>query len=540
MNRDMGPSFQLSRGGKIIGEFDLEKLRMMKAEGRIFPGDHLWMAGWSDWKKAIEYLDSLEAEQIPEEEEVAPKPKRKRAKRRRNKAEPAEAINEEETSEEQAEPEAGGKVASTLNYIGTAIVFLIMLAVTVLGHRSTRTSFARHEAQMRAARAKAAKERDAQAKPKPAQASAPRPTPAPITQKPKQDYAFTGFGFDGKELFASSVLAYAGVSEDFEDGSEVPPDVAAYEGEGWSQLGVALSGVKKGDRFRVTITADRFIKPSRFEFVAETDEAFVEVAPKTIYDYEALGRLRQSTPFNVTYTVQRGDEAPKTETEAWTAHQLNDCQLTGSNYYLTKKGEINANPTVTSYGIAGFVNENHPWIDGILKDGLETRLCDAFSGYQQGDKEVLNQINAVWTALQRRRISYSSIATSTFSGHNAFQHVRFIDESMTASQANCLDGCVVFASVLRKIGLNVSIILVPRHAYVAVLNEDGSELMFAVETTMLKGSRLEDAIEYATIGGPESLKKIHAKLDDPNEQSYQEVNIRDARQFGINPIPFTR
>jgi hypothetical protein len=57
---------------------------------------------------------------------------------------------------------------------------------------------------------------------------------------------------------------------------------------------------------------------------------------------------------------------------------------------------------------------------------------------------------------------------------------------------------------------------------------------------MLKGSRLEDAIEYATIGGPESLEKIHAKLDDPNEQSYQEVNIRDARQFGINPIPFTR
>lgn len=537
----MGPSLKLSRNGKIIGEFDLEKLRLMKAEGRIFPGDHLWMAGWADWKKAIEYLDSLEAEQTPEEEEVAPKPKRKRAKRRRNKAEPAEAINEEETSEEQAEPEAGGKVASTLNYIGTAIVFLITVIVTFCGHRTTRyASHKAQQAQRRAAQEKTSKEREAPAQPKPVQASAPGPTHAPIAQKPKQDYAFKGFGFDGKELFASSVLAYAGVSEDFDDGSETPPDVAHIEGEGWSQLGVALSGVKKGDRFRVTVTADRFIKPSRFEFVAETDEAFVEVAPKTIYDYEALGRLRQSTPFNVTYTVQRGDEAPKTETEAWTAHQLNDCQLAGSNYYLTKKGEINANPTVTSYGIAGFVNENHPWIDGILKDGLETRLCDAFSGYQQGDKEVLNQINAVWTALQRRRISYSSIATSTLSGNNAFQHVRFIDESMTASQANCLDGCIVLASVMRKIGLNVSIILVPKHAYVAVLNDEGSELMFAVETTMLKNARLQDAIEYATTGGPESLEKIHAKLDDPNEQSYQEINIRDARQLGINPIPYTR
>ena len=111
---------------------------------------------------------------------------------------------------------------------------------------------------------------------------------------------------------------------------------------------------------------------------------------------------------------------------------------------------------------------------------------------------------------------------------------------MTASQANCLDGCVVLASVMRKIGLNVSIILVPKHAYVAVLNEEGSELMFAVETTMLKNARLQDAIEYATTGGPESLEKIHAKLNDPNEQSYQEINIRDARQLGINPIPYSR
>lgn len=532
----MGPRLQLSRNGKIVGEYDLEKLRVMKDEGRIFPGDYLWMAGWADWKKAIEYLD---AEQVTEEKEDAPKPKRKRAKRRRKKAEPAEATDEDEPTEEEEETVVENKVTSSLKYIGT-FIFILLAALSLLGNRTTRTSFARYEAQKRAAQVKAAKEREAQAKPKPAQASAPRPTPAPITQKPKQDYAFTGFGFDGKELFASSVLAYAGVSDDFDDGSEAPPDVAPYEGEGWSQLGVALSGVKKGDRFRVTVTADRFIKQSRFEFIAETDEAFVEVAPKTIYDYEALGRLRQSTPFNVTYTVQRGDEASKTHTEAWTAHQLNDCQLTGSNYYLTKKGEINANPTVTSYGIAGFVNENHPWIDGILKDGLETRLCDAFSGYQQGDKEVLNQINAVWTALQRRRISYSSIATSTLSGHNAFQHVRFIDESMTASQANCLDGCVVLASVMRKIGLNVSIILVPKHAYVAVLNEEGSELMFALETTMLKNARLQDAIEYATTGGPESLEKIHAKLNDPNEQSYQEINIRDARQLGINPIPYSR
>ena len=260
----MGPRLQLSRNGKIVGEYDIEKLRIMKDEGRLLDSDHLWMAGWTDWKKAIEYLD---AEQVMKEKAEMPKPKRKRAKRRRKKAEPAEATDEDEPEEEEEEEEeetaVENKFTRSLKYIGTLIFILITIAVMLLGHRTTRTSFARNE-QRRAAQVKASKEREAQAKPKPAQASAPRPTPAPITQKPKQDYAFTGFGFDGNELFASSVLAYAGVSEDFDDGSEVPPDIATYEGEGWSQLGVALSGVKKGDRFRVTITADRFIKPSRF------------------------------------------------------------------------------------------------------------------------------------------------------------------------------------------------------------------------------------------------------------------------------------
>jgi hypothetical protein len=139
-----------------------------------------------------------------------------------------------------------------------------------------------------------------------------------------------------------------------------------------------------------------------------------------------------------------------------------------------------------------------------------------------------------------RRIAYSNVATSTTSsGGNAYQHVRFIDESITAAQANCIDGSIVLASIFRKIGLNVSIILAPNHAYVALSKDDDSEFLFAIETTMVASASLEEAIEYGTEKGPLSLAKIGDKLGAEND-SYQEINLRIARKIGVQPIPFSR
>jgi len=354
------------------------------------------------------------------------------------------------------------------------------------------------------------------------------------------DYQFTGFGYDGKEIFASSILAYSGVPTDSEDGGPAPKDAATFYGEGSNQASVALSNVRKGQRFIVTIAADRFIKPSRFEFTIEENEGFVEVAPNMIYDYGELSRLRQTVPFNITFTVQRGNERPKSQSETWIAHPVNDCQVVTAGYYLTKTGEIKHKPDDISYSFTGYVNENHPWVDGLLKEALATRICSSFDGYQQGERNVKLQVAAVWAALKRRGISYSNISTTTTSGSNSYQHVRFLDESIEASQANCIDGSVLMASIFRKIGLNVSIILVPRHAYVAVLNKDGDQYLFAIETTMLKSAELEKAIEHATETGPEALSKVYEKIVDDTNLRYQEINIGEARKLGIQPIPFTR
>src|SRR6185503_5020189 len=73
------------------------------------------------------------------------------------------------------------------------------------------------------------------------------------------------------------------------------------------------------------------------------------------------------------------------------------------------------------------------------------------------------------------------------------QHVRMIDESINNAQANCVDGSVLLASLLRKIGIEPMLVMVPGHCYLAFhLDEEGKEVA-ALETTLLGSSVTGDA-----------------------------------------------
>jgi hypothetical protein len=362
----------------------------------------------------------------------------------------------------------------------------------------------------------------------------------PWSSSTREDYDFVGFGVDGKELFPSGILAYSGISYDSDINEDLPEDAAPVYSDSFPDIQVGVSGVRKGDVFEVTVSGDRFVKPSSIKITSETEDKIISIAPTVIYDYAALASLRQTVPFNVTYTIKRSNEKPKTYTETWMAHQLNDCQTSSAGLYLTNTGKLAQDSVPTEEAFAGFVNENHPWVDAILKDALATKRVRAFVGYQGTTEDVLGQVEAVWLALKSKGLAYSNIAKTTNSDLNSFQHVRFIDESISSSQANCIDGCVVLASIFRKIDLNVSIALVPGHAYVVVLNKKGNRVLFAIETTMLASENLAAAIDYATDSGPQSFNKIRKKFTDENHPEFVLINIDELRKMGVSPIPFTR
>jgi hypothetical protein len=101
------------------------------------------------------------------------------------------------------------------------------------------------------------------------------------------------------------------------------------------------------------------------------------------------------------------------------------------------------------------------------------------------------QVFAVWNILQRRGIKYSDISATTPSKFVVSQTVRFLDQSIEATQANCVDGSVLMASILREIGINSYLLMVPGHCFLAFdLGKGEDDEIVGLETTMLGNADL--------------------------------------------------
>jgi hypothetical protein len=218
---------------------------------------------------------------------------------------------------------------------------------------------------------------------------------------------------------------------------------------------------------------------------------------------------------------------------------------------------------------AAYVNENHPQLDKILQEALATKIVDSFDGYQANDPaDVVKQVFAIWAALQKHGIQYSSV-TETPGGSATVnsQFVRFLDQSIAMTQANCVDGTVLFASLLRKVGINPALVAKPDHMYLGFYLNSGQndeELeLFGLETTMIGAELGESESEL-----PDVLANIEADLSDrarnskawksfaaavmaanadldqnddkfdAGDPNWQIIDLAEARDKGIMPISF--
>ena len=166
----------------------------------------------------------------------------------------------------------------------------------------------------------------------------------------------------------------------------------------------------------------------------------------------------------------------------------------------------------------------------------------------------------MWHALSKRDVRYSSITTSVAESDTVgSQHVRLIEESINNGQANCVDGSVLLASLLRKIGVEPMLVMVPGHCYLAFsLDAEGKELA-ALETTMIGSAVEKDALKVdglegvvdeetqdenswktfkaAIATGVANLKKNGKNFKDPKKSDYQLISVVAAK-LGILPIGF--
>ena len=147
----------------------------------------------------------------------------------------------------------------------------------------------------------------------------------------------------------------------------------------------------------------------------------------------------------------------------------------------------------TGIFFAAYVNEENPMIDKLLREALDTRIVNRFLGYQGGAEVVDRQVYALWNVLQKRKFRYSSVSNTSLSSNVVFsQRVRTFDDALESSQINCVDGSVLFASLLRAINIEPILVRTPGHMFVGYYTDSSHKDMNFLETTMIGDVDLDD------------------------------------------------
>ena len=319
-------------------------------------------------------------------------------------------------------------------------------------------------------------------------------------------------------VFPSMVVGLRG----FMDGEEQSETEI---GDPMGMIGASITAPEDDFEVKVTIEETAFFKQSSIKATLPTKGETYSVMPILRYDVPKLLKHKQRG-FDTAHVVVETAEETFEETKRFEVRSINDCILG-----MEHNGEfIN-----TDFIFAAYVNENNPALDKILGYALQEGYADGFIGYQGTRGDVLKQVEAIYQALQDMGFKYSSITgASGDSERFPTQHVRFVGEALDTSQANCVDGTVMMASLFMKIGLNPVIITVPGHAFVGVYKSTASELEFLVpiETTVVGSSDFDHAVKL----GEDSMEEHMERFADAEDGSCQIIDIREARKMGVDPI----
>jgi hypothetical protein len=360
------------------------------------------------------------------------------------------------------------------------------------------------------------------------------------------DFRFAGTFFPSYAIATAGRDARGPVDRD---------DAAGFIDSG--ELGVRVKQAPPGARLKVEVTIPQLEARGEIESSAPADGKAKVLVPRLSLDESKLVHLSQPENADAVFRVFVNGDLVGEKREPLRIRAINDAPLTACS----------AAGSCHDYSplVAAFVNEDNPSIDAVLRAALNVPAMPVktWTGTQLGEQEVLRQVWALWYLFQRSRMTYSSITTvSEEGGGIASQTVRPLSQSLRTQQANCVDGTVLFASILRKIGIEPTIVLVPGHAFLGFTVDGTGSRMAYLETTMLNDaenpfaqrgpSKLGVALARAT-GTDLRIKQSQTSFDHALQQGQREfaeaapnfgkqrgyalVRVKAARAAGILPLP---
>ena len=284
----------------------------------------------------------------------------------------------------------------------------------------------------------------------------------------------------GGNLFPSAILSVAST-----DAQVIVPVDSMYVGNPKSIIGIRIKTKRANSRVRIEVAESNFYSQSVSEFLLDKPNTEYTIYPDIIWNYESLKNNIQAVPASVVVKVELNGKDLGQRVRTFSVRSINECLL---GYYTTGRKYHD-----TGIFFAAYVNEDHPLIDQVLREALNTRIVNKFVGYQFGTVAVDNQVYALWNVLQKRKFRYSSVSNTSLSSNVVFsQRVRTLDDALSSSQINCVDGSVLFASLLRAVNITPILVRTPGHMFVGYYTNSKETDINFLETTLIGDVDMDD------------------------------------------------
>lgn len=183
--------------------------------------------------------------------------------------------------------------------------------------------------------------------------------------------------------------------------------------------------------------------------------------------------------------------------------------------------------------LGAFVTPNHPSVMTFVRTVADQHSDMRLVGYQ-GD--VDSQVKAAFDALKSvAKLTYvNSVIDFNPDAGAKSQRLRLPRQSLEERQANCVDGAVLFASILESISLNPAIIVLPTHVIVGWETAKDSNDWHYLDTTKVDSRTFEEAVSFGQTLARSMEKQAIATQ---NDAWFRRWSLRDLRSVhGIYPM----
>lgn len=332
----------------------------------------------------------------------------------------------------------------------------------------------------------------------------------------------------GGNIFPSAILSVATtdtqIIQPIEGGESV--------GNAKSVFAIKLHNHKAGTVVHIELAETPFYARSVSTFVLTKPDADYIVYPDVLWRYDALRNNEQAEPISVAAQVEVNGKSWGQRVRTFSVRSINECLL--GYYKLLPNGKRRYVSTRLFY--AAYVNEENPLIDKILREALNTRIVRRFVGYQGSEQMVDKQVYALWYVLQKRAFRYSSVSYSSLSSNVVYsQRVRTFEDALSSSQINCVDGSVLFASLLRAINITPVLVQMPGHMFVGYYTDSAKKHLTFLETTMIGDVDLNDYFPDEKLDSM-STKKSQSEMSRITFEKSKEYAHREYERVKANVL----